>query len=351
MKTICFVLMSFSRYPVGGYKMVFEYANRLVKKGYKVKILFINDTAMKQFHIPEMIRKPLVNHFTQKYPQWINLDGRIEKVSTCEKNYKDKLQDVDEVFATAVETVETAQGASSNARKIYFIQGYENWNVDEQTLHATYSSGMKNVVIANWLKEVVDRYGREPAVVIQNPVDVKIYKPHIKNSSRPNHSLAFLYHESEKKGIKYTLEAIDILKKEYPDLQVKAFGMYKRPERLPEWIDYTEKASQEKVVEIYNAVQVFACATIEEGYGLTGLEAMACGTALATTRYQGVLEYATEENAMFSPIRDSAALAENIRKLFVDEQLRNKIANNGVITAQNYSWEIAVDKMIKVIEG
>lgn len=351
MKTIIFVLTSFSRYPVGGYKMVFEYANRLSRLGYKVKILFSNENALKQFHLPESIRKWLANYLTRKHPQWYKLDAGIEKISGCEKGCEKKLKDIDVVFATAALSVETAVNIKANDKRVYFIQGYENWQVSEDYLHSTYGLGMTNVVIADWLKQIVDQYSMLPAVLIPNPVDVKIYRPIIPNKTRPAHSVAFLYHQSEHKGVKYVIEAIRDLKQIYPDLNVKCFGMYKRPDDLPDWIEYTEKASQEKTVEIYNSVQVFACATIEEGYGLTGLEAMACGAALATTKYKGVLEYADETNALFSPVRDSNALMENIKKLFIDEDLRLKLSDAGIATARKFSWDQAVQKLSEVIES
>ena len=351
MKTICFVLTSFSRYPVGGYKMVFEYANRLSRMGYNVKLYFSNSSAMKQFHLPEILRRHLANYLTQKHPHWYKLDAQIEKISGYDKECEEKLNSIDVVFATAALSVESAVRIKAIDKKIYFIQDYETWQVSESYLHSTYNQGMTNIVIADWLKQIVDQYSPKPAVVIPNPIDVNIYRPIIPNIARPAHSVAFLYHQSEHKGAKYVIEAVQSLRLLYPDIKVKCFGMYKRPDDLPEWIEYTEKASQEKTVEIYNSVQVFACATIEEGYGLTGLEAMACGAALATTKYKGVFEYADETNALFSPVRDSNALMANIKKLFDDENLRVRISDAGIKNAQKYEWDKAVYKLIEVIES
>ena len=37
---ISFVLPGVSRVPVGGYKMIFEYANRLCKRGHEITLIF-----------------------------------------------------------------------------------------------------------------------------------------------------------------------------------------------------------------------------------------------------------------------------------------------------------------------
>lgn len=44
---ICFVLPGVARQPVGGYKMAYEYANRLVKENHDVSILYLNQDFLK----------------------------------------------------------------------------------------------------------------------------------------------------------------------------------------------------------------------------------------------------------------------------------------------------------------
>ena len=46
-----------------------------------------------------------------------------------------------------------------------------------------------------------------------------------------------------------------IAKKKYPDLKVKMFGAYARPTNLPEWIEYTQNASKEETIDIYNSIK------------------------------------------------------------------------------------------------
>ena len=77
---VCFVLPGFSRTPIGEYKMVYEYANRLQKRGYRVTILSLNKSKMKQFHLPEFARKLAVNAVNKQQPEWFQLDKRIKKL-------------------------------------------------------------------------------------------------------------------------------------------------------------------------------------------------------------------------------------------------------------------------------
>lgn len=140
-------------------------------------------------------------------------------------------------------------------------------------------------------------------------------------------------------------KALELVKKDYPDLHVNLFGVYNLPEDLPDWFSYTKNANSDQLFNLYNKSAIFVCASIEEGFGLTGAEAMACGCALVSTNYKGVYEYARDkENALLSPINDAEALARNIKKLIKNEDLRQKIAKQGSNDLSYFSWKNAIDK-------
>ena len=77
---------------------------------------------------------------------------------------------------------------------------------------------------------------------------------------------------------------------------------------------------------------------------------MACGCALVSTAYKGVFEYASNENAMLSPVNDSYALAENIIRLIENNELRFKLAYKGSEDLKSFSLNLAVDKFEEIIE-
>ena len=93
-------------------------------------------------------------------------------------------------------------------------------------------------------------------------------------------------------------------------------------------------------------MSIFLCATVSEGFGLTGLEAMSCGAVLVSSDYDGVREYAINGvNALLSPIRDSNSLVQNVALVFEDELLRNRLSKNGIQSARELTWESAMDKL------
>lgn len=351
MKNICFILPHISRAPVGGYKMVFEYANRLACDGNKVQLLFMNDDALKQYHLPEFIRVSLSNLETKVEPRWFHLDSSIKKISSNDKKWIKSVAHTDVVIATNVESVPILEKIfrSQEIKKAYFIQDYENWNVGDEVVRSTYALGYINIVVSEWLQEVVDKYSKKPSILIKNPIDLNVYKIIVPVTDRKEHTVSVLYHENDYKGVKYALEALNLLHDFYPDLEVYMFGVFDYKKDIP-WIHYKQRASQQQTVDIYNKTRVFLCATIEEGYGLTGLEAMACGNVLISTNYQGVREYAKDGyNALLSPVKDVDALVENVKRVFEDNELSQRLVKNGQESMKNFSWDEAYKKFEKAI--
>lgn len=348
---ICFVLPGVARQPVGGYKMAFEYANRLVKENHEVLILYLNQDLLKNYSVPLVVKRKIAKILTKIEPKWFDLNKKIKKISNLDLDYKEKLGKLDVCIATSAEkTVEEVNKNLIAKTKLYLIQDYENWNISDKELIATYKLGFKNIVVAKWLKQIVDQYSPTESVLIPNAIDTSIYTETVPIQNRDNHTIAFLYHESPHKGLKNAFKVLDKLKQKYPDLKVIMFGKFPKPE-LPNWITYYKGASQKKTVEIYNSVKVFLCSTIEEGFGLTGIEAMACGACLVSTDYRGVREYAVNNyNSLLSPVGDIDAQVENVIRIFENKELQKNISSNGIQHVKKFKWSEAMKKLNKTIE-
>ena len=102
---ICFILPGFTRTPIGGYKIVYEYANRLSTSGNQVSLVFLNNEKMRQFGFPEFIRLIFVNFFTQIEPRWFLLNKNIKKISGQSNNFIKKVNNYDVVFATGIQKI------------------------------------------------------------------------------------------------------------------------------------------------------------------------------------------------------------------------------------------------------
>lgn len=349
---VCFVLPKYQRHPIGGYKIVYEYANRLVEKGYDVCILHMNsDIRSHYYRFPEIAIKILAEIMTRIEPRWFDLDQRVQKYSNLTPRELQQARESDVMVATSLGTVEYAFELSNTARKIYLIQGYEAWNgfTDEQVFNSYRTDSVK-IVISNWLKDIVDQYSPRPSVLIKNPIDLNQYRIKTPLLDRDRYSIGLLYHTMTVKGFPIARRVLKRLKNECPRLEVYMFGASVPDFKLPDWIHFTHNATREQTVEIYNRCRTFLCTSIKEGFGLTGYEAMACGCVLVSTEYEGVKEYAKDRyNAMLAPVNDVKTLTELVLTSMQDDIIADRLSRNGRESLREFSWDIAIDRFIAAI--
>lgn len=346
---ICFVLPRSTSRAVGGYKIVFEYANRLASLGHETIILYTNSKYFKRFHVPFFWRKVIFDVLTKIEPKWFPLDNNVKKISDMDSRKVEYAFDADIAIATAASTTEFVHAHFKTPQKVYFIQGYEVWGRSSDFVNSTYALGMKNIVVSKWLKAKVEPYSKIAPILIQNPLDHSVYKEKIPILERQKHSLGVLYNSNPCKGFEYAFQAIEQLKQIYPDLDVVAFGAEKKPRYFPAYIRYIRNATQKETVEIYNSVRTFICASVEEGFGLTGYESMACGCVLVSSDFEGAKEYAINGyNSILTPVGNVQKMVEGVCQSFEDDDYAEILSNNGKQTALENTWDKATKALLEV---
>lgn len=358
MKHVVFLLPCPATVPVGGFKVVYEYANRLVKDDYAVHIVYSSTLFPKQLKWKDYIyhkwlfnrRRKTKNYLPDK---WFVLDDRIQQSLVFSLEQK-RIPKADIYVATSWETAEylmNYKGISENS-KFYLIQGYETWSCpDEERLLATWKAPLCKIVIAPWLKDIAVRLGQK-AVLIENGFDFESFGLDINIEDRKSDTVVMLYHEMEAKGTRDAFEALRIVKKYYPNLRVNIFGVSPQPTELTSEYIYYQQPSKDELKRIYNESAIYVGPSHSEGWGLTVGEAMQCGCAVACTDNGGYAVMAhNEETALVSPVRDPQALANNIVRLMRDRELRILIAKRGYEYIQQFTWERAYTKFREVLES
>ncbi len=89
---------------------------------------------------------------------------------------------------------------------------------------------------------------------------------------------------------------------------------------------------------LYSGATLFVFPSLVEGFGLPVLEAMACGTAVACAQTSSLPEVGGTAATYFDPT-DSGEMAEVLLALLQDEQLRETLAQKGLVQARRFSWE------------
>lgn len=356
MRKIVFWMPRACMEPAGGFKIVFEYANRLAKDGIPVEIVYpmihygakydwIHAVAYRFIFLWRLIFK------TYRPTSWFHIERSIRQTWLWKiEDYL--LKEPAIIVATAIETAYSLQEYQNKLLedKFYFIQGFENWGFTDDQVVASYHFPIKKIVISQWLKDLLKECG-ENSIFIPNGFDFNLFNLKNPIADRDKHKIICMYHTNQLKDISTSLKAFDIVKKMYPQLHVTLFGVFDKP-NLSEWYDYYQRPNKKLFNALYNDAAIYVGSSKVEGWGLTVGEAMQCGCAVACTDNKGYLEMAKNgETALVSPIKDYQALADNIIKLIEDDKLRQTIAQNGNKFIQEFDIEKSYQKLKNILHG
>ncbi|MCH5596501.1 HAD-IIB family hydrolase [Niabella ginsengisoli] len=111
-----------------------------------------------------------------------------------------------------------------------------------------------------------------------------------------------------------------------------------------------------EVPEIYRiAAQkkgVFVNATPGENFGLTIVEAAACGLPIVASPTGGPKEIVgNAQNGLLVDVEDTAAIAEALKKIIADRSLWDQYSTNGIKAgAEDYAWNKHAEKYMETVE-
>lgn len=352
MPIITFLLPAMPVHPAGGYKVVYEYANRLANDGFSIRIAYAGTVFFKQRTFIGKIKSIIKYAYfkatrNKHFAHWMNLNSNIEEYLVPSLDFK-HMKPSDYYVATAVQTAEYLNAFPvPNKCKLYLIQDFEDWFVTKEAVYKTYSYGMKNIVISNWLKNIVEKSGNN-CTLIPNGFDFNFFKQTIDIKDKEQYTISMLYHNDFRKGCKYGIEALIKLKEKYPQLNAILFGVPSRPKNLPSWIEYYQQPDKDTHNLIYNRSSIFLAPSLTEGWGLTVGEAMICGCTIVCTDADGFLEMIKDNiNGLVCKKEDSDDLVSKIEALFIDDKLRISLAEKSSTSIRKFSW----DKSYPILKG
>lgn len=109
----------------------------------------------------------------------------------------------------------------------------------------------------------------------------------------------------------------------------------------PGWV------SDEQVADLYGRASIFAFPSLDEGFGIPVLEAMAQGVPVMAARRPAMVEVCGDA-ALLLEAEDQAAWAEALREWTTTPAARERQVGPGLARASSFTWERAVDETLAV---
>lgn len=331
--------------PVGGAKIMYEYANRLHEKGHKVSVFHSIKRPFKNSKTPIWIKQLIFSFRGVARPSWFPLNKKINSVIVSEITDR-YLPDADILFSTwwqmayAINDLSSAKG-----KKFNLIQDYENWGGQQVAVDASYNLPINHLVISCYLQKLIEEKSGKMPLHLPNAIDTdKFFNKKI-SPLRDPFKLIMLYSTEPRKGSAWGLKALEQVQQRYPQFKAILFGVDPPPPALPLWISYYQKPKH--LNDLYNSAAIFFSPSLAEGWALPPAEAMACGCAVICTAIGGHADYAFDgKTALLVNSENIDEMAENILMLLEDSDLRHKIADAGQqLISTAFSWDKSIKKL------
>lgn len=295
---INFVLPRTKNKPMGGYKIVYQYAKRLADDGNDVHIYYLmQNNRMQLSAILKKIQGLTFERGKYRNVNWFNLEGvKLHFDQTI-----DSVREISQgkIIATHWSTAKiVSESRCNDLDKFYFIQGYEIFDpmVTKEKLDNTWRLPLKKIVVSEWLMNKAKELDvNSETYMVKNFIDTNEF-PIFTEYSDKRDTVSFLWHNNPQKQSKWGIEIAKKVKERYPNIKITMFGVDIPNDNYGD-LEVVNNASVKKLNDIYKRSIVYFMPSKKEGWGLTGMEAMALGAAVVTVDNGGIWEYANRESA------------------------------------------------------
>jgi glycosyltransferase involved in cell wall biosynthesis len=109
-------------------------------------------------------------------------------------------------------------------------------------------------------------------------------------------------------------------------------------------VEFKGFVSEEEKVELYNRASVFVNPSLKEGWGLTSIEANACGTPVVAADSPGLRDSVRHgETGMLAAALDPRAFASAIASILRDPAEAERLREGALAWAKAHDWERAYE--------
>lgn len=290
---------------------IFEYLLRLRKENYDIIVDSVNGVP---FFTPLFVRKPkiaIIHHLVKKEIFFRELPFPFAVVAWIAERVLPFLY-----HRVAVVTV----SSSSREELVEF-------GIPKDNTHIIYSAIAHSALY--------------PGVKSEKPLIV--YVGRVKQYKRLDHLLA----------------AFRVVRREISEteLMIAGRGNYDELRKVIEvsefgpYITLVGGVSEEEKVQILNKAWVFVTPSMKEGWGISIIEANACGTPAIAYDVPGLRDSIKDgETGLLVPDGNIELLAKAIVKLLSNSELRARLSGNALEWSSSFSWDKSAEDFTKILD-
>jgi len=215
------------------------------------------------------------------------------------------------------------------------------------------------IAVSRPVVDAMRRYFDHEWEIVPNGVDTTSFHP---NGRRPADALRdgrprllFLGRLDPRNGLGTVLAAMPRILEHFPGAQLTVAGdgplkpLYERQAaRFGDRVRLVGRIYEERP-EHYGTSDLYLCPTDKASFGITLLEAMACGTPLVVSDIVGFRELIDGgQEAVLVPADDPGAWSRTVIELLSDPQRRAQMGQAGLAKAERYAWPDVAERTLQI---
>jgi glycosyltransferase involved in cell wall biosynthesis len=114
---------------------------------------------------------------------------------------------------------------------------------------------------------------------------------------------------------------------------------------LKDNVGLVETPTTEKLRELYQHAEMLVYPSLYEGFGFPLVEAMACGTPVATSKNGGSIPEVAGDAALYFDPRDPSDMAKTLLEL-TNKELAGSLRQKGFENVKRFSWDLAAEQTV-----
>lgn len=226
----------------------------------------------------------------------------------------------------------------------------------EQPIPRVYGRIPTVAVSDSTAQDLVARGFRRKAItVIPNGVDLTFYRPSPSSPKSPDPMVLYLGRLKKYKRVDLVIRSFAGILSEYPRARLIIAGQGDaRPELeqlvaqldIGNSVEFAGFVTEEQKANLFRHAWVHMLTSSKEGWGITNIEAAACGTPTIASDVPGLRDSIKHEvTGYLVPHGDVAALTTRLKEVLARPELRASLSAQAVAYAQQFAWDKTADRM------
>jgi len=230
--------------------------------------------------------------------------------------------------------------------------------LSEEMIRVVYRKCRFSVVSESTKTELVEMGIPDSRIeVIYNGADLSSYKP---SGEVKQPFLLWVGRIQQYKGVLDACQVLEKLQVDLPDLRLVIVGdgpfmpklrQYISEHGLQDKVQLTGFIGEKEKIELFQQAAVHLQSSYKEGWGLSVIEANACGCPVVANNATGLRDSVVDgESGLLYDYCDIDQASRKVKAVLTDKELQARLIDHGFRRAAEFSWERNSREMIEYLE-